>query len=172
MNHKHLHHVDLPNHYQFVTFRTNDSIDSFLKKITTQNLLNNKKQFEIDQYLDQSNNGAYLVNDILDYLHHYFVEKDNSVYELIAFAIMPNHVHLLFKPLQSLSKVMQIIKGVSANEINKLRQNKNTFWADNYYDKLIRNEKHFNIVYNYIKNNPLKLKKSMQNKHRFYGVYE
>jgi hypothetical protein len=31
------------------------------------------------------------------------------------------------------------------------------FWADDYYDKAIRDEKHFRVVYTYIQNNPLKI---------------
>ncbi len=56
---KHLAHIDLAGHYQFVTFRTADSVDSFLKKIAQTNLANNKKQFAIDQHLDKSHHGAY-----------------------------------------------------------------------------------------------------------------
>ena len=71
--HHHLHHVDLPNHYQFVTFRTNDSVGSFLKKIANQDILNSKKQLEIDQYLDKSIHGAYLIEDVLIGLYNYFM---------------------------------------------------------------------------------------------------
>ena len=172
MKHKHLPHIDDLEYFQFITFRTNDSIDDYLDKLAKQNKSNAEKQLQIDEYLDQSNNGSYLNDDVLDYLYNYFIEKDKELYNLVSFCIMPNHVHLLFKPLIPLSKVMQKLKGSSSNRINKIRQSKNKFWADNYYDKAIRNERHYNVVYNYIKNNPLKLKQSIKNDCRFYGKYE
>ena len=172
MKHKHLPHIDDLDYFQFITFRTNDSLDDYLDKIAKQNNSNAEKQLQIDEYLDQSNKGSYLNGDVLDYLYYYFNEKDKEIYSLVAFCIMPNHVHMLFKPSKPLSKIMQIIKGSSSNRINKLRQSQSKFWADNYYDKAIRNERHFNVVYNYIKNNPLKLKQSMRNDRRYYGIYE
>ena len=67
-----------------------------------------------------------------------------------------NHIHLLFKQNDDLGKIMQYIKGESTVELNKFLQKSGKFWADGYYDKLIRDEEHFAKVYNYIKNNPLK----------------
>jgi type I restriction enzyme R subunit len=34
---------------------------------------------------------------------------------------------------------------------------KGKLWADDYYDRAIRSEKHFWVVYEYIKNNPQKI---------------
>jgi len=83
----------------------------------------------------------------------------------------PNHIHILFKETNDLGDVMRVLKGGSSYKINKSLNQKGNFWANDYYDKLIRDEKHFEVVYNYIKNNPLKagLKDS---KERFYGIYE
>ncbi len=168
----HLPHIDLKNHYQFITFRTHDSVDGFLKKLTQQNLPNSKQQLAIDQYLDQSNNGAYLNTDVLLLLFEFIKIKDSLLYELIAFCIMPNHVHLLIKPLDTLLKIMQKLKGGSAKLINEKLKRSGRFWAAQYYDKLIRDEKHFLLVYAYIKNNPLVLGEAETSVPRFYGVYE
>jgi putative transposase len=154
----HLPHIDLEGYYQFVTFRTFDSVDEFVRKWDFSPAMSNKeKQQKIDEYLDTSINGAYLKDDILKYLFDFLISNDKRLYELVAFCIMNNHVHILFKPLESLSKVMQMIKGVSAKKINGLLCQKGKFWADDYYDKAIRDEKHFWVVYEYIKNNPLKI---------------
>ena len=172
MEHKHLHHIDSPNHYQFVTFRTYDSVDLYLKKILSNSLPQNKKQQEADNYLDQSNNGAYLNYRILNFLYEFFRKKDNELYKLMAFCIMPNHVHLLIKPLLELPVMMKNIKGSSAFQINKLLRKKGIFWANEYFDKLIRDEKHYNVVYNYIKNNPRNIILAKDELPRFYGIYE
>jgi len=155
--HSHLPHIDIKGYYQFITFRTHDSVDNFVKKLTATDKPNKQKQQEIDDYLDSSQYGAYLNGAVLDYLYDFLKSKDGKLYELEAFAIMSNHVHLLIKPIEDLSKIMQILKGASAKTINEILGKSDKFWADDYYDKAIRDEKHFWMVYEYIKNNPLKI---------------
>jgi REP element-mobilizing transposase RayT len=164
-------HVDLDGYYQFVTFRTHDSIDDFLKRISDDESISVRlREYRIDEYLDNSSRGAYLNGQVLDYLRDFFISKDKSLYDLVAFAIMPNHVHILFKQQGSLSKTMQILKGSSSITINRLLNRKGKFWEVNYHDRAIRDENHFFTVYNYIENNPIKanLKDSRS---RFYGIY-
>ncbi len=168
----HLPHMDIENHHQFITFRTQDSIDMYLKKMAKQNLPNRKKQLAIDEYLDQSKNGAYLNGDVLVFLSNFIKKKDTALYELVSFCIMPNHVHLLIKPLGKLSIVMQQLKGGSAKLINEVMGRKGRFWAVDYYDKLIRDEKHFAVVHQYIKNNPAVLCEAKASPPRFYSIYE
>ncbi|MDQ7057990.1 MAG: transposase [Ghiorsea sp.] len=158
MKHQHLPHIDLPHYYQFVTFRTKDSTDDFLLKLYAQNKTSSEKQADIDVYLDTSNKGAYLYSDALLLLASFLRQKNGELYELVCFAIMPNHVHILFKPLKNLSDVMQSLKGGSARLLNKVLNRSCEFWAKDYYDRLIRDEKHFQTVYRYIKQNPMKLR--------------
>ncbi len=186
--HSHLPHIDIEGYYQFITFRTYDSIDEYLKRLYNIEKPNKQKQQIIDNYLDNSKNGAYLNGDALEYLYDFFKSKDNILYELVAFSIMPNHIHILFKPLDKLSIVMQKIKGATANHINKILNTKGKFWASNYYDKAIRDERHFFVVYEYIKHNPLKLYENIgeakaslpkdgngalaPSEKRFYGIFD
>ena len=66
---------------------------------------------------------------------------------------------------------MRKIKGKSAKELNEFLGRKGTFWLKDYYDKGIRDERHFGVVYRYIRNNPLKLSEK-DREGRFYGVFE
>ena len=172
MKYTHLPHLDLVGHYQFITFRTFDSMDGYLKKLSLQNKSNDRKQLDIDRYLDTSCRGAYLQGDVLTTLYDFLKKQDGLWYELIAFSIMPNHVHLLIRPLESLASLMQNIKGSSSRMINGIMGKSGRFWARDYYDKAIRDEKHFSVVYTYIKNNPLKLRDCNITGSRFYGIYE
>jgi len=171
-HYKHLPHRDIKNHYQFITFRTHDSVDAYLKKLSQKNLPNQKKQLKIDEYLDQSRAGSYLNQDVLLLLYNLIKKHDRRLYELIAFCIMPNHVHLLMKPLYELDEVMRRLKGGSARMMNQMLSREGRFWAADYYDKLIRDEKHFAVVYAYIKNNPAVLAEDKTLFPRFYSVYE
>jgi REP element-mobilizing transposase RayT len=70
---------------------------------------------------------------------------------------MPDHVHLLVRPLAgwSLAKILQGIKGFSAREINRVLSRKGAFWQVENFDHLVRNERDWLDKYNYIHNNPV-----------------
>ena len=67
----------------------------------------------------------------------------------ISFIIMPNHVHLLFRPLEPISRTIKVWKGVSARRIGK-----GSIWMSNYRDTLIRDGEHLRRVIRYIRKNP------------------
>jgi len=76
---------------------------------------------------------------------------------------MPDHVHLLLKPVVfesdddfSLSKILQGIKGFSAREINKSRGRKGALWLDESYDRIIRDYDEYLEKWNYIRDNPVR----------------
>lgn len=170
MKHKRrLPHIDLREHYQFVTFRTYDSIDDFIRRIRETEPTDTKKEFIIYCHLDTSIKGCYLVGKSATYLYEFFVDKHEKLYDLVAFCIMPNHVHILFRQTMPLAKTMKAIKGVTAREINQILGRSGKLWEDGYFDRLIRDEPHFHTTYEYIKNNPIKA--GVEGK-VFYGIYE
>jgi REP element-mobilizing transposase RayT len=101
-------------------------------------------------------------------------EYDGKLYDLAAFCIMPNHVHLLldfscqlvngnnfFLPdmpadYKQLHQVMQLIKGGSARSINLLLKRTGSFWAKDSYDHFVRNEQEWGRILHYIFQNPVK----------------
>jgi len=146
-------HYDSSDYYQFITFRTYDSLDSYVSKLNGLDIDNRDKQYKIDCYLDSSPNGAYLNGDIIILLEEIILENSGKMYDVISFSIMPNHVHLLIKQKDELPDIMQKIKGKSSFMINKVLGKKGTFWANDYYDRSIRNEEHFFNTIKYIKEN-------------------
>lgn len=68
---------------------------------------------------------------------------------------MPNHVHVLIKPYTgfSLPKIVHSWNSFTANVGNKILGRKGKFWMDDYFDRYIRSEKHFNYTIDYIINN-------------------
>jgi REP element-mobilizing transposase RayT len=70
-----------------------------------------------------------------------------------AWVIMPNHVHLLFRPVSPLEKLIQAWKATSAHRIGK-----GSIWQRNYRDTLIRDADHFANAVRYIRRNPIKAK--------------
>jgi REP element-mobilizing transposase RayT len=52
---------------------------------------------------------------------------------------MPNHVHLIiYKLKKPLFKIMQVLKGYTSGEINKILNRKGKFWHTESYDNVIR----------------------------------
>ncbi|MEH6453084.1 MAG: transposase [Psychromonas sp.] len=172
MMHKSLPHIDYKNAIQFVTFRTQESVAYYLQL----NIINtsdntSKQQLKLDKFLDNSDAGAFLNEEVISLLISFFKAKDEVCYNLIAVSIMPNHVHLLFEQLQPLQDIMQKIKGGSAFLVNKHIGRTGIVWDKGYFDKVVRTEKQFRITYQYIKNNAhgAKLKDAET---RFFGIYE
>jgi REP element-mobilizing transposase RayT len=83
---------------------------------------------------------------------------DRERYDIDAFVLMPNHVHVVIKPAASreLSRLLQAIKGVSAKRCNKLLRYTSAFWMDESYDHIVRDAKELRAFRNYIAGNPVK----------------
>ena len=78
-------------------------------------------------------------------------------YELHAYVIMSNHVHLLITPQIDPSRLIKSLKGTSAREGNKLLQRTGTpFWQKECYDHWVRDEREFEKIQEYIEENPVK----------------
>ncbi|MEI6604423.1 MAG: transposase [Verrucomicrobiota bacterium] len=79
-------------------------------------------------------------------------------YRLLAWCVMPNHVHVLFKLAaeSSLSDILRSWKGASAVEINRLLARCGHLWQREYHDRLIRDIDHLYDCRTYVRNNPVK----------------
>jgi putative transposase len=75
---------------------------------------------------------------------------------MISAVIMPNHAHALFvqNPEWSLEKIVQSWKRFTARQINKLCDRSGRLWQRDYFDRLVRDEKHFANCVRYIRRNP------------------
>jgi REP element-mobilizing transposase RayT len=113
----------------------------------------------VEGYLDQGYGICYLKDSriaeiVQDSLLHY----DGERYKLLAWVIMPNHVHILFVPGfgYELSQILKSFKGYTARMANRALQRLGEFWMEDYFDRFIRDEKHFASAVAYIENNPVK----------------
>ena len=93
--------------------------------------------------------------DVLMAALRYF---DGSRYELYGGVVMDDHVHVLIKPLESY-RLQQLIHSWKSFTAHKFRQNygrKAPIWQEEYFDRIVRDEKEFLDKTQYILNNPLK----------------
>jgi REP element-mobilizing transposase RayT len=78
-------------------------------------------------------------------------------YELHAFVVMPNHVHLLITPAVELRKLTMSLKSVTAKHANRiLGLTGQPFWQDESYDRVVRDETEFDGIRAYIEANPVR----------------
>jgi REP element-mobilizing transposase RayT len=74
------------------------------------------------------------------------------------FAVMPNHIHLVVKPLGAfeLEQLLDSIKGFVSRKVNANLGRKGPLWEEESYDRIIRDEEHLFRVIQYIGRNPAK----------------
>ena len=114
----------------------------------------------IETALDQGHGDAHMKDPaiakiVADSITHF----DGERYQLAAWCIMSNHVHLLIQPLgeHTLPSILQGLKTFSAREANKALSREGTFWKKESYDHLLRDEADFWNQLIYIKDNPTKI---------------
>ena len=77
-------------------------------------------------------------------------------YQLHAFAVMPNHVHLLVTPAVPLGNWLAPLKGFTGNQANHLLGGAGgRFWQEESFDRLVRNATEFERTRAYIEANPV-----------------
>jgi putative transposase len=79
-----------------------------------------------------------------------------GLYDLFAWSVMPNHVHVVLKAHKPLHEVMRWLKSATASRANRLIGRTGTaFWHREYYDRWIRTEKELGSVIEYVEQNPV-----------------
>ncbi len=111
----------------------------------------------VDSVLNSGQGACYLKDEriagiVQDALEHFHGEH----YELIGWAIMPNHVHVVVRPLGAhpLPDILHSWKSFTAKQANKVLNRQGQFWQDEYYDHLIRDEEDFHHALQYVLSNP------------------
>jgi REP element-mobilizing transposase RayT len=81
---------------------------------------------------------------------------DGKRYRLVAWCVMPNHVHVVCRllPGQELAVVLRGWKSYSARRVNRILGRTGAFWQREYYDRLIRNWDEFEPAVRYVVSNP------------------
>jgi len=78
-------------------------------------------------------------------------------YILHAFAIMPNHVHVLLTPRVPLPILTKALKGITARRANEILARTGTpFWQEESFDRVVRNADEFEKIRHYIEYNPVR----------------
>jgi REP element-mobilizing transposase RayT len=169
-------HRDEPGLTQFVTFHLADSFPQSLRsewehfaKIED----DREKRKLLEAYLDKGRGECHLHRPeiarlIEDNFRQFSGECRGSQnrapgisarYELRAWVIMPNHVHVLFKVgTVSMAKIVGAWKKHTGRLANKRLGKRGAFWAEDYFDTYMRDAEHERKTVHYIDDNPTKAK--------------
>jgi len=89
--------------------------------------------------------------------------RDSKVYNLYAYCIMPNHVHLVFRHLikdehqeTPVTYIMRDFKRYTGRKCNELLNRTGAFWQPESYDRVIRDQEELENTIRYTLNNPVK----------------
>jgi len=113
----------------------------------------------VESHLDAGHGQCHLTDPrVAELTQNALMHFDGDRYDLIAWAVMPNHVHAVFQPRHpnTLTDILHSWKSYTATKANKLLKLTGAFWQTEYYDHLIRDEDDFRNQVDYVLKNPEK----------------
>jgi len=81
--------------------------------------------------------------------------EHRQLYALQAWAIMPNHLHVVVDVWKTpLSVLVKKWKGATSRHANRALGRTGQFWQEDYWDTLVRDADHLADAVRYVENNP------------------
>jgi REP element-mobilizing transposase RayT len=164
-------HFDSEHVVQHVTFHLADSLPATaLSKMRNlvQTIPAERRQAElrirIEAWMDAGHGCCILAQDAAGYLvQDTLLTFDGTRYHLLAWVVMPNHVHALLQPKPGwpLPHIMSSWKSFTGRRLAPLMTKATGtlvkhVWHREYWDRFIRDRNHLTIATEYIHNNPVK----------------
>lgn len=163
-------HCDQPGRVQNITFRLYDALPNELIAAWKKELgwqidmrIDNPRAVElrqrIERYEDAGHGQCWLKRtEIAQLVEAAMLHFDSVRYRLLAWCVMPNHVHVLVATITGypLDKIVHSWKSFTAKQANHCLGRSGSFWMPDYFDRYIRDEGHLVAAVAYIENNPVK----------------
>jgi REP element-mobilizing transposase RayT len=181
-------HWEMEDAVYFITFRVNGSLPRDLLRRAEAEIQRSKASGELERltvrerYLDQDTTNPILAKiELAELVRDALLFHHGKKYELLAWCIMPNHVHLLLKPgmgdrdaavpavnpdvtagtaavqdgVPSLASIIHSIKSYTAHQAVKLGLVQGALWQREYFDRRVRNDDELQRYSDYICQNPV-----------------
>ena len=160
---------------QFVTFRLADSLPQFklqeYRQTKSQWMESHPKPWDeqtqkeydhtftevMDKWIDAGYGECILKDErVRNIVAEAVMHFDGDRYNIYAYVIMPNHVHVLMSPADgnSLQGIVGGWKRYTSSQINRLLNREGSVWERECFDHLVRNADEFYAHVCYIKDNP------------------
>jgi Rad3-related DNA helicase/REP element-mobilizing transposase RayT len=112
---------------------------------------------KVDQLLDRAEGECLLARPeigalVADAIRYFDAER----YQLLAWCLMPNHVHAVLRPFEGhdLPSILHSWKSFTSHAINKAMRRIGPVWQEESYDHLVRDEGDLRHCVNYAWSNP------------------
>ncbi len=158
-------HCDFPCLVQLIGFRLYDSVPAELiarwtRELTT--FIETERRAiiweKIDRYADTGHGSCLLAKpEIAQVVEGSLLHFDGKRYDLLAWCVMSNHVHVLVavRPDESLPKIVHSWKSFTAHQSNRILHRSGQFWMTDYYDEYMRTTTQLERTIEYIEYNPV-----------------
>jgi putative DNA methylase len=157
-------HFDHAGLVQIVTLRLADALPAELLE-ELEKIVSKEKDAErrkrIEAWLDAGHGSCWLRDSkVAAIVEGALLHFDGQRYRLLAWVVMPNHVHVLVELSEEvrLPDLLHSWKSFTAIEANRILGRSGIFWMPEYFDRYIRDEKHLANAVSYIHENPVKAK--------------
>ena len=160
---RHLPHWHPEGRCIFLTWRLHGSLPAgYLRRLRIKANLQPAEEFRVaEKLLDGATEGPLWLKQpaiaaaVVDTLRH--TASDQRLYDLHAYAVMANHIHVLLTPWRRVRTITQLLKGATARQCNAiLLRTGQPFWQDESFDHWVRDEGQFVRFKTYIEQNPVK----------------
>ena len=157
------HRRDLPHYYPpestlFVTWCLFGVRQGRRPTVLTRNPEAGKQFAAFDSEFDNRSDGPQWLRNptVAQLIADALTASDPELYQLHAWVIMPNHVHIVIRPTLPLPVIMRRLKGATSRAANQfLNRTGHPFWQYEYYDHCIRTTDELNHVIRYVERNPV-----------------
>ena len=118
-----------------------------------------------DRMLDTAHTGArWLASStiaviVTQAIHHF----DGKRYDLLAFCLVPNHIHVVFTPRHDdsgdpipVSRILHSLKSYTAYQANHALRREGAFWQHESYDHWARDSRELRRIIRYVCANPVR----------------
>jgi putative transposase len=186
---RHLPHHQPPGATFFVTFRLVDSVPAEVvarlreddrKEERTLGHVDDKQDRDnraidrrrrrfsrFDETLDRCSTGPLWLREptVADAVKEAIHYRDGKEYELLAYCIMPNHVHMVFSlenvgrralSPHKVTEILENLKWYTAKKANEILGRRGGFWQHESYDHVVRGTRELVRIIAYVLNNPVK----------------
>ena len=155
---RHLPHWQPEDAALFITWRLHGALPKSVQILQSQTA--GKTFVAIDRELDSASIGPRWLQDervatvVVAALHYGALQL--GLYELRAWVLMANHVHILIDPHAPISRITKAVKNFSARQANAiLGRTGQPFWQDESYDHWARGPEEAEKIVRYIEENPV-----------------
>ena len=158
-------HFDEANIVQSVNFRLGDAIPRYVLEearaaYSSTGVPRRRAHIhtKLERFADRGLGAAILGNrDVARILENELKHSNGKQYELLAWCIMPNHVHVCFQQYSGhrLATILQGWKGRSSRLINSATGAVGPLWEPDYWDRSVRTAESLRRAVDYIHNNPV-----------------